>query len=87
MFLVNSILPFIIAGKNPGASLIKEIDKNDNVQLFENPSEGMMDELIKNAHVHLLPSFNTTGIKIKLLIALFKSEDSLSRIRLNAGYS
>ena len=65
-------LPFIIAGKNPSASLIKEIDKNDNVQLFENPSEETMGELIKNAHVHLLPSFNTTGIKIKLLIALFK---------------
>ena len=64
--------PFIIAGKNPTASLIKEINKNHNVQLFENPSQGTMDELIKNAHIHLLPSFNTTGIKIKLLIALFK---------------
>lgn len=65
-------VPFIIAGKKPTASLIKEIDKNNNVQLFENPSDGTMEELIKNAHVHPLPSFNTTGIKIKLLIALFK---------------
>ena len=30
-----------------------------------------MEELIKNAHIHLLPSFNSTGIKIKLLNALF----------------
>ncbi len=30
-----------------------------------------MEELIKNAHIHLLPSFNATGIKIKLLNALF----------------
>jgi glycosyltransferase involved in cell wall biosynthesis len=65
-------VPFIIAGKNPSTSLIKEIDKNNNAQLFENPSQDTMDELIKNAHIHLLPSFNTTGIKIKLLIALFK---------------
>lgn len=65
-------VPFIIAGKKPSTSLVKEIDKNDNVQLFENPSEKSMDELIKNAHIHLLTSFNTTGIKIKLLIALFK---------------
>ncbi len=30
-----------------------------------------MDELIKKAHIHLLPSYNKTGIKIKLLHALF----------------
>jgi hypothetical protein len=30
-----------------------------------------MHELIKNAHIHLLPSLNVTGIKIKLLNALF----------------
>ncbi len=65
-------VPFIIAGKNPSNSLVKEIEKNKNVKLFENTSPGAMEELIKSAHVHLLPSFNTTGIKIKLLIALFK---------------
>jgi hypothetical protein len=30
-----------------------------------------MSTLIKKAHIHLLPSFNSTGIKIKLLNALF----------------
>jgi len=65
-------VPFIVAGKNPSVSLIKEIDKKSNVQLVKNPSQDKMEELIKNAHVHLLPSFNTTGVKIKLLIALFK---------------
>lgn len=76
-WLVNNIfsredLPFIIAGKNPSASLIKEVADIKNVQLFKNPTEEKMEELIKNAHIHLLPSFNTTGIKMKLLIALFK---------------
>lgn len=65
-------LSFIIAGKNPSASLIKEASQNKNVQLVENPSHGKMEELIKNTQIHLLPSFNTTGIKIKLLHALFK---------------
>lgn len=64
-------LPFIIAGKNPSASLINETSKNKNVQLINNPAADKMEELIKNAQIHLLPSFNTTGIKIKLLIALF----------------
>lgn len=64
-------IPFIIAGKNPSSFLKIEIEKNKNTELFENPSQEKMEELIKNAHIHLLPSFNSTGIKIKLLNALF----------------
>ncbi|MEO7835865.1 MAG: glycosyltransferase, partial [Ginsengibacter sp.] len=67
--LINS--QFIIAGKNPSEALNKECEKHKNVLLIKNPSENQMSELIKNAHIHLLPSFNTTGIKIKLLNALF----------------
>lgn len=67
--LINSV--FIIAGKNPSEALKNEAVKNKNAQLIENPSEKEMAELIKKAHIHLLPSFNSTGIKIKLLNALF----------------
>jgi hypothetical protein len=62
---------FVIAGKNPSEDLKKESAKNKNVQLIENPLENEMSELIRNSHIHLLPSFNSTGIKIKLLNALF----------------
>ncbi len=64
-------IPFVIAGKNPTQLLKKSVDKNDNVCLVSNPSEKEMDDLIKKAQIHLLPSFNNTGIKIKLLNALF----------------
>ena len=43
----------------------------EDICLVANPSAKEMDELIKKAHIHLLPSFNKTGIKIKLLNALF----------------
>lgn len=62
---------FIIAGKNPSAALKAQVAKNNKVRLIENPSEEELGELIKNAHLHILPSFNSTGIKIKLLHALF----------------
>lgn len=62
---------FLFAGKKPSESLKDECLKNKNVQLIENPSQNEMKELIKNAQIHLLPSFNSTGIKIKLLNALF----------------
>ena len=64
-------IDFIIAGKNPSAFLKTQTTKNKKGRLIENPSENEMTDLIRNAHIHLLPSFNTTGIKIKLLNALF----------------
>lgn len=67
--LIN--IRFIIAGKTPSDALKNEVAKNKNAQLIRNPSQEKMEELIKNAHLHLLPSFNSTGIKIKLLNALF----------------
>ncbi len=63
--------PFVIAGKNPSLSLKRKIAAYKNVKLIANPSKREMENLVKNAHIHLLPSFNSTGIKIKLLNALF----------------
>jgi glycosyltransferase involved in cell wall biosynthesis len=67
----NSEMDFVVAGKNPSAFLKKLLKQNEKVRLIENPSEEKMEALIINAHIHLLPSFNATGIKIKLLNALF----------------
>jgi glycosyltransferase involved in cell wall biosynthesis len=64
-------IPFVIAGKNPPKQLQTAARKNENVCIVSNPTEKELDDLIKKAHVHLLPSFNKTGIKIKLLNALF----------------
>jgi hypothetical protein len=64
-------IPFIIAGKNPSSTLKSQSERSKNVQLIANPSQNKMEDLFKNAQIHLLPSFNSTGIKIKLLNALF----------------
>ena len=64
-------IPFIIAGKNPSDHLKNKISQSKNVELKANPSQSEMQQLIKKAHIHLLPSLNVTGIKIKLLNALF----------------
>lgn len=61
----------IVAGKNPSASLKNLISRHTKILLIENPGEKEMEALVINAHIHLLPSFNATGIKIKLLHALF----------------
>lgn len=64
-------IPFVIAGKNPPKHLERIIHRNENVCLVANPSSIEMDDLIRKAQVHVIPSFNRTGVKIKLLNALF----------------
>ena len=64
-------VPFIIAGKNCPDKLRRLIKNSKGVRLFDNPSAAEMEGLIADAHIHILPSFNSTGIKLKLLHALF----------------
>jgi glycosyltransferase involved in cell wall biosynthesis len=68
----NSLsIPFVIAGKNPSKYLINYEHRNDNYCVVANPSEKEMDDLIRKAQLHVLPSFNNTGIKIKVLHAVY----------------
>lgn len=68
----NSLdIPFVIAGKNPSQHLKTVTHSNGNFCIAANLSAKEMDDMIRKAHIHVLPSFNKTGIKIKLLNALF----------------
>lgn len=76
LWLLNKVFndletTFIIAGKNPSRSLAKTVSKNINCCLVANPSEEQLQDLIAKAQINILPSFNKTGIKLKLLNALF----------------
>jgi uncharacterized protein (UPF0128 family) len=73
LFLIQEVainLPFeiIIAGKNPSNSL-KQL-ASEKVKIIANPSDDALHQLIRDAHIHLLPSFQNTGLKLKLLHAL-----------------
>lgn len=59
----------IIAGKNPDASLLALTGKN--VEIVANPDASSLHQLIQYAHINVLPSFQQTGLKLKLLNALF----------------
>ncbi len=62
--------PLIISGKNPPHSLSQHLPPH--VQLIANPDDETMHSLISNAHIHVLPSFQGTGTKLKLMHALFE---------------
>jgi len=67
----NSNIPFTIAGKYPPPQLIRMINKYNNIRLIPNPDDDTMRKLIQNAQVNILPTFQATGVKLKLLSSLF----------------
>jgi len=67
-------IPFVIAGKNPLASLENLAHAQKHTCLVANPTEHEMLDLIKKAQVHILPSMNSTGIKLKLVNALYNGK-------------
>jgi len=67
----GSDIPFVIAGKNPSPQLKQFIAKFDNAKLISDPSIEIMQSLIADAQCNVLPSFNVTGIKLKIINALF----------------
>jgi len=76
MLLINEVfskikLPFIIAGSNPKKELRQLVSYYPNVKLVDDGSTQQIHDLIANAQINLLYTAQDTGIKLKLLNALF----------------
>lgn len=81
-YLLNTVvpqvqMPFIIAGRNPPAELLTTAARHQHCKIIANPSMQEMEQLIKQAHIHVLPTFQNTGLKLKLLHALFNGRHVL----------
>jgi hypothetical protein len=70
-------IPFVIAGKNPSKRLTELAHAHKQTCIVANPSDKEMQDMICKAQIHVLPSFNNTGIKLKLLNALFNGRHCL----------
>lgn len=66
-------LPFrlVIAGKSPRLELVSLVARHSNTRLVTNPDANELQALLTQAHLHVLPATQPTGIKLKLLHALF----------------
>ena len=76
MWLLTDVMPrtkikLVVAGHRPRRELIQLIQWQSHAELISDPGREKMEQLISNAQVHLLPSFQATGIKLKLIHALF----------------
>lgn len=65
-------VPCIISGSNPSARLVKAVSKCEHITLKANISTTEILELIESAHVNAMITFQSTGIKLKLLNSLYR---------------
>ncbi len=76
LFLVTRVFnrlayPLVIAGHRPSRELRDAVAKHGHVTLVADPTHARVRQLLADAHVNVLPAFQPTGIKLKLLSALF----------------
>lgn len=77
--------PLIIAGKNPRPELMRMAGSLAHVKLISSVSNNEMKKLIREAQIHVLPTFQATGIKLKLLHALYTGRHCLVNPKMIAG--
>jgi hypothetical protein len=80
-------VPFVIAGKKPSRRLQKIAGLCQHTCLVADPSETEMNDLVRKAHIHVLPCFNkdVTGIRLKLLHALYEGRHCVVNDPMVAG--
>lgn len=82
-FLINNVfssldLPLVIAGNNPSSELTKLVESTPNVELLKDVNSDSILEYVKNAHINVLPTFQSTGIKLKLINSLYLGRHCLA---------
>lgn len=81
-FLIQQVFsaiscPLYIAGKNPPDSLYKTAAPFPHIRIFANPGAAEMDEIIRQAHIVLIPGRQITGMKLKLVQSLYRARHVL----------
>jgi hypothetical protein len=70
-------VPLIIAGNKPTRELKDEVAKYENIQIKTGLNTQEIHDLIRTAQINVLPTFQATGIKLKLLAALYMGRHCL----------
>jgi hypothetical protein len=76
LYLANEVfndsdIPLVIAGNGASDELKEAIKNKKNISLKENISTQEIYKLVQEAQINILPTFQATGIKLKLLSALY----------------
>ncbi len=82
MYLVEEVFSnckhrLIIAGKKPSKELQNAVAQRGNIELRTDLDTAGIHDLIRDAQVNVLPTFQATGLKLKLLAALYSGRHCL----------
>ncbi len=77
----------IVSGLNPSDKLAKLAEKYSNVTLVANPDDAEMIDLLRQAQVNILVTNQPTGLKLKLLNALYNGRFCLVNADMVKGTS
>ncbi|MCX6269245.1 MAG: glycosyltransferase family 1 protein [Bacteroidetes bacterium] len=83
----DSFPELVIAGLDPPDWLSRLASKRPNIRIVENPADDEMFRLIREAQVNIMVTFQPTGLKLKLLNALFNGRYCLVNPAMVAGTS
>ena len=83
----DSFPELLIAGLDPPDWLKKLAAHKPNIRIIQNPSDDEMFRLIREAQVNIMVTFQPTGLKLKLLNALFTGRFCLVNPDMVAGTS
>ena len=77
LYLVHEVfpklnLPCVVAGNNPSKQLMTAVKDCSSVKLISGISSDEILNLVQQAQVNVLVTFQSTGIKLKLLNSLFR---------------
>lgn len=77
--------PLVIAGKCIDEKLLSKVDQFKNISFISIEDEHQLLELFHRAHVNVLYSFNNSGVKLKLINALFQSRFVIANSQIIEG--
>lgn len=78
-------IPFIIAGLEPSERLREVAGRYEYVTLIENPNDQEMNRLITQAHINVLVTTQSAGVKLKLINALFRGRFCIANEAMVSG--
>lgn len=66
--------PLVIASSFNNQHISNKVKKYTNISFKNNCNKSELDNLVKDAHINVLPTFQNTGIKLKLINALYNGK-------------
>jgi hypothetical protein len=90
LFLIKEVFSRItntcvIAGMNPSRRIYRAAASFPHIRIEANPTSERMEYLVEEAHIHILPTFQPTGLKLKLLKSLFQGRHIVVNRAMLAG--